>query len=160
MSKILAVCGVKNSGKTTILEKIIPLLINRGLKVAVIKHDGHDFIPDVPETDSFRVRKAGAYATAVFSKYRYLIYKEQEISPEELARNFPEADLILIEGLKDSSYPKIELIRKEISTKPICNQESLLALITDVNFVHKDIPVFQYNHLSEIVEFIYNWSKK
>jgi molybdopterin-guanine dinucleotide biosynthesis protein MobB len=159
MSKILAVCGAKNSGKTTFLEKMIPFLIERGLKIAVIKHDGHDFIPDVPQTDSFRLREAGAYATAVYSQYRYMIYKEQEISPEDLARNFAEADLILIEGLKETSYPKIELIRKEISQKLICNREGLLAIVTDMEFLQEDIPKFHYNHLSEIVTFVYNWSQ-
>ena len=64
---VLAVSGAHNSGKTTLLEKLIPLLRARGLKVGVIKHDGHDFTPDVPGTDSFRLREAGAEGVAVFS---------------------------------------------------------------------------------------------
>ena len=61
---VLAVSGAHNSGKTTLLEKLIPLLRARGLKVGVIKHDGHDFTPDVPGTDSFRLREAGAVILA------------------------------------------------------------------------------------------------
>lgn len=59
---VLAVSGVHNSGKTTLLEKLLPVLRSRGLKVGVIKHDGHDFTPDVPGTDSYRLREAGAGA--------------------------------------------------------------------------------------------------
>ena len=62
---VLAVSGVHNSGKTTLLEKLIPLLRARGLKVGVIKHDGHDFTPDVPGTDSYRLREAGAEEACV-----------------------------------------------------------------------------------------------
>ena len=60
---VLAVSGVHNSGKTTLLEKLLPVLRSRRLKVGVIKHDGHDFTPDVPGTDSYRLREAGADAT-------------------------------------------------------------------------------------------------
>ncbi len=70
---VLAVSGAHNSGKTTLLEKLIPLLRARGLKVGVIKHDGHDFTPDVPGTDSFRLREAGAEGVAVYSGTRYLL---------------------------------------------------------------------------------------
>ena len=64
---VLAVSGVHNSGKTTLLEKLLPVLRSRGLKVGVIKHDGHDFTPDVPGTDSYRLREAGAEGVAVYS---------------------------------------------------------------------------------------------
>ena len=63
---VLAVSGVHNSGKTTLLEKLLPVLRSRGLKVGVIKHDGHDFTPDVPGTDSYRLREAGAEGVAVY----------------------------------------------------------------------------------------------
>lgn len=101
------ISGYKNSGKTTLITKLIPELIGRGYKVAVIKHDGHDFEPDVPGTDSFRHREAGAYGTAVFSGKRMMITKEcTGIDETILAKAFPEADIILIEGLKHSHYPK------------------------------------------------------
>ena len=64
---VLAISGVHNSGKTTLLEKLLPVLRSRWLKVGVIKHDGHDFTPDVPGTDSYRLREAGAEGVAVYS---------------------------------------------------------------------------------------------
>lgn len=104
---IYAICGYKNSGKTTLITKLIPLLNEKGYKVATIKHDGHDFVGDVPNTDSYKHKMAGAYGTAVFSDYRFQIVKEtQGITESELMKFFPEADIILIEGLKNSGYPK------------------------------------------------------
>lgn len=104
---IFAVSGYKNSGKTTMITRLIPELRKRGYKVAVIKHDGHDFESDVPGTDSYCHRKAGAYGTAVFSGKRFMITKECEnVDEKQLAKAFPEADIILIEGLKSSNYPK------------------------------------------------------
>ena len=81
---VLAVSGAHNSGKTTLLEKLIPLLRARGLKVGVIKHDGHDFTPDVPGTDSFRLREAGAEGVAVFSGSRYLLTEELRLNEQDL----------------------------------------------------------------------------
>lgn len=106
---VFAVSGYKNSGKTTLLTAVIPILTGWGYRVAVIKHDGHDFVPDIPGTDSFRHREAGAYGTAVFSSFRFLITREWGVcSPDETAlmKAFPEADIILVEGLKNSSYPR------------------------------------------------------
>lgn len=104
---IYAICGYKNSGKTTLITKLIPLLNEKGYKVATIKHDGHDFVGDVPDTDSYKHKKAGAYGTAVFSNYRFQIVKEtQGITELDLMKFFPEADIILIEGMKNSKYPK------------------------------------------------------
>ena len=104
---VFAVSGFKNTGKTSIIAKVIPELTNRGYRVAVIKHDGHDFESDVPGTDSYLFQKAGAYATAVYSSKRFMITKEYEEPDEKmLFQAFREADIILIEGLKNSSYPK------------------------------------------------------
>lgn len=108
---LFAVCGWKNSGKTTLITQLIPELKRRGYEVAVIKHDGHDFESDVPGTDSWRHREAGAYGTAVFSGKRVAVMKEVTkrfpgMDERQIAELFPEADVILIEGLKDSDYPK------------------------------------------------------
>lgn len=130
---VIAVCGVKNSGKTTLITKLIPFFRAQGLHVAVIKHDGHDFEPDVPGTDSSRHREAGAYGCAVFSDHRFMITKEQrETTAEELASFFPEADLILLEGFKYSRCPKLEVIRRGNSTECISEREGLLAIVTDL----------------------------
>ena len=104
---VFAISGYKNSGKTTLITKLIPELTKKGYRVATIKHDGHDFESDVPGTDSYRHQKAGAYGTAVFSGNRLMIMKETTEADEKcLMQAFPEADIILLEGLKNSDYPK------------------------------------------------------
>ena len=103
--KIVSVCGVKNSGKTTLLTRLVKELTKRGVKVAVIKHDGHDFICDIEGSDTDRLKKAGAYGTAIFSDYRIAVHKTGTKEKEkELFGMFPEADLIFLEGMKDSDY--------------------------------------------------------
>ena len=105
---IYCICGEKNSGKTTLVTKLYPATL-RGEGVLWLRSSmtAIDFEPDVPGTDSFRHRKAGAYGTAVFSDHRFLVTKECEgITEQELFLHFPEADIILVEGLKHSSYPK------------------------------------------------------
>lgn len=130
--QIVAVCGVKNSGKTTLIEKLVRKLAERNVKTAVIKHDGHDFACDIPGTDSYRFGQAGACGTAVFSDYRVFVHKvgsgERE---QELIGYFPEAELILLEGLKDSAYPKIEVIRKAVSDHPVSNPQGRMLIVTD-----------------------------
>lgn len=104
---LFAISGYKHTGKTTLITKVIPLLTKRGYKVAVIKHDGHDFEGDVPETDSYKAFHAGAYGTAVFSKNKVLLHKAiTNIDEQMLTNAFPEADIILLEGFKNSNYPK------------------------------------------------------
>lgn len=104
---VFAVSGYKNTGKTTVITRLVPELTRRGYRVAVIKHDGHDFTPDVPGTDSYRHREAGAYGTAVYSDDRFMVTKTwSHTDVDFLIPMFPEADIILIEGLKNSDYPK------------------------------------------------------
>ena len=75
---IAAVSGVKNSGKTTLMEKLIRVLTGRGLQVAAVKHDGHDFTPDVPGTDSWRFGQAGACGYAIYSPWRYQLVRQTQ----------------------------------------------------------------------------------
>ncbi len=118
---VLAVSGLHNSGKTTLLEKLLPALRSRGLKVGIIKHDGHDFTPDVPGTDSYRLREAGAEGVAVYSGQRYLLTEMFRLTEQDLLALFERHgyDLVLLEGFKDSGWPKIEVVRKEISDTPV-----------------------------------------
>ncbi len=130
---IIAVCGVKNSGKTTFLEQVIPRLAGSGIRVGVLKHDGHDFAPDVPGTDSFRLRNAGAEAVGVYSRYRYLLSREwDEARWGELLPAFAGLDLLLLEGGKDLDLPKIEVL--PIGGGAVSSKNgTLLAVVSDVD---------------------------
>ena len=129
---VIAVSGVKNSGKTTVLEGLVAELARRGLKAAVIKHDGHRFEPDRPGTDSFRCLAAGAVGAAVFDGEKFQLVKRAPISETELVGCFPEADVILLDGFKNSPWPKIEVVRAGNSDGPVCPPDGLLALVTDL----------------------------
>ena len=110
---IFAISGEKNSGKTTLIEAVLPILAERGYRVAVIKHDGHSFEPDVSGTDTRRFFDAGAIGTAVFDSEKFMLVKRQSVNERQLFEAFPDADLILIEGLKDSGYAKLRLTAGE-----------------------------------------------
>lgn len=163
-----AVSGVKNSGKTTLITRLLPALTGRGLKVATIKHDGHDFQTDVPGTDTFAHFQAGAYGTVVFSDHKYMVVKEQnaagaigKMTPEQMAAWFPEADLLLLEGFKDSRYPKLEIIRGGNSSRCVCKEQNLRAVVTDldpeaIEGLPEGIRMFGMEDTDAIAAFIWN----
>lgn len=152
--KIIAVSGSKNAGKTTLIERLIPILTERGLSVATIKHDGHCFDADRPGTDSHRHLSAGAIGSAVFDGEKYQLVKRATVKESTLISMFPEADLILLEGFKRSDWPKIEVVRKSVSQIPVCAEESLLAVVTDLPSLSVSIPVFGLEEVDKIAEFI------
>ena len=125
---MIAISGVKNSGKTTFLEKLIPELLECGLKRQSSSTTAR-FCPGCAGTDSSRLRCAGACGTAVFSRNRWMLAKDEPGMDEaRLAQLFPEADLILLEGMKDSAYPKIELVRGAVSGKASACRRRFLRL--------------------------------
>ena len=160
--RIVAISGIKNSGKTTLICRLLEIFKEKGLRVAVLKHDGHDFEPDVPGTDTYRQLQAGAYGTAVFSKGKYMLVKQQpQISEKEVMEFFPEADLILLEGFKYSTYPKIEIVRKGNSAESVSNPERLMAIATNLDAeerealsISEDVPLFELDNAKSIAEFI------
>lgn len=148
---LIAISGVKNSGKTTLIEKLIPRLSDKGLKVATVKHDGHDFDADVEGTDTFKHRRAGAYGTAIFSKNKFMVIKEQKnTQEEELISYFSDCDVILLEGFKFSDYPKIEIVRKGNSSESVCKKETLLGIVSDVEELKEEYRENKNNELKVI----------
>lgn len=153
--KVIAICGIKNSGKTTLIRKLIPELINLGYRVATIKHDGHEFESDVPGTDSYYHQKAGAYATAVYSNGQFMITKRTSgITNEMLMEFFPEADLILIEGCKDCEYPKMEVVRSVNGNEPASNPKGRFLIVTDILDYETKEPVAYINDIDTITKAI------
>ena len=154
MPILLAVSGVKNSGKTTLVESLIPALRARGQRVAVIKHDGHSFSPDTPNTDSRRFFDAGAAATAVFDAEKCAVVCRGETDPADLIAAFSAlADVILLEGFKFSAYPKIEVVRSAVSDGPVCDEATVLAYVTDLP-LKTDKPLFSFRETDVLADFI------
>lgn len=129
---VFCVSAVKNSGKTGLIIKLINEFIREGYSVGVLKHDGHDYIMDHEGTDTERFSRAGAVCSAIFSDTQYSINEKRTVGPKQMIEKCRDVDVLIIEGMKASPYPKIEVVRREISNKSICNPDSLICIATDV----------------------------
>ena len=161
----IAVCGQKNSGKTTLIERMIRELSERGLKTAVIKHDGHEFTCDIPGTDSDRFMQAGAAGTAVYSSSQLFVRKTFSGTEREDAGNqqnfgmsllkyFPDADVVIIEGMKNSTSRKIEVVRRGIGTAPVSEPEGRVLIVTDLPKENFQEPAAGFDELDRILETV------
>ena len=155
---IVSFVGYSDCGKTTFIEKLIPILAAAGLKVAVIKHDVHGFEMDKPGKDTWRHKKAGAVATVISSPNQIgmVMDADHDHSPEELAGHLGFADLIITEGYKSGACPKVEIFRPRSSgeNEPICrNDPRLLALVSDIPF-DLSVPVFGTDQAATFAAFL------
>jgi molybdopterin-guanine dinucleotide biosynthesis adapter protein len=154
---VVSVVGNSGAGKTTFLEKMIPEMINRGLKVGTIKHDVHGrFEMDKPGKDSWRHKHAGASTIVISSPNRIGIVLDVEYdhSLDELVSFFSGMDIILTEGYKQDHKPKLEIFRPEITKEPLCkNDENLLAFISDVP-IEFGVPVFSTGDIKGVADFL------
>jgi len=116
-TRVFGITGWKNSGKTTLTERLVGDLTARGLKVATVKHAHHTFDIDREGTDSYRHRKAGAVETAIVSANRWALMHElrgeQEPQLAEILQRLGPSDIVLVEGFKDGNHPKIECRRRD-----------------------------------------------
>jgi molybdopterin-guanine dinucleotide biosynthesis protein B len=157
---VVAVCGAKNSGKTTLLTHLLPILRDKGIRVAVIKHDGHDFDPDVKGTDSYRLRTSGALGVAVYSRSKFMIVREEEDPTiERLFSYFQDMDLILLEGGKGSSYPKLVVARAGLKMEPR-EPRTLLALCADADPGLEGVPYLNLTDYRRIADVILGFYEK
>jgi len=132
---ILEVIGYSGAGKTTLIEKLIPALHKRGIRLAVIKHTSHHHEFDQPGKDSHRLRNAGAEAVLVSSPKMVAMFREveNEWPIKRLVRHLPRnLDLVIAEGFRNSEYPCIEVYRRGVSPDLKCrNDQNLLAVVGD-----------------------------
>lgn len=150
--KVFAVSGIKNSGKTTLVERLVTALKAEGYRVGVIKHDGHDFEADHKGTDSYRHKAAGAENVIVYSKSKIMMIKDyHEQSLEDLIDLQNEMDIVILEGMKYSDYPKLEIVRGAVSTESVCKKETLLALVTDTPLRIPGVPYIELNDFPNIL---------
>jgi len=122
------------TGKTTLLETLIRELSGRGYRIGAIKNDAHSFEIDSPGKDTWRFAQAGAHGVAIISSERFaLIQRTKEHAQlEAVAARFDPVDLILVEGFKTSSHPKIEIVRQAHGTRFVSPAQDLLAIVTDL----------------------------
>jgi len=156
---VLGFVARSGTGKTTLLSRLIPILNERGLKVGLIKHSHHDFETDQPGKDSYRLRKAGASPVVLVSRHRRAVITELSSGEPTLAEQlhcFPEGsiDLVLVEGFKHETFPKIELHRKELNRTLLhLRDNSIIAIASNEELAAK-LPVLDINKPEGIADFI------
>lgn len=155
MPPIISIVGVAHSGKTTLLEKLIPELKQRGHKIGAIKHASHVIEMDKKGKDSWRHKAAGADTVAVVGPGRIALVKDNGCdSLDSLALYFQDMDLVLTEGYKREARPKIEVHRKATGKPPIFpGHPDLAAFVTDMD-MELDVPVFGLEDVLALADFI------
>lgn len=133
---LLGFCAFSGTGKTTLLTKLIPILKQQGIKLAVIKHAHHNFDVDHKEKDSYKLRHAGAAQMLISSSQRWALMSELDDTQPELNLlqlvahiDHKNIDLILVEGFKKEAIPKIELHRPSLGHPLLCNEDTNIVAI-------------------------------
>lgn len=154
--QIISIAGKSNAGKTTLLEKLITELTRRGYAIGSVKHAHDGFEIDKEGKDSWRHKKAGARATLVVTGQKIALVKDDSRpAVEKLKTYLGDMDIVLVEGLKKESLPKIEVFRKagEVDRPLFLDSPDLIAFVTDTQ-LRPDVPVFGLDETEAIASFI------
>jgi molybdopterin-guanine dinucleotide biosynthesis adapter protein len=154
---IISIVGKSDSGKTTLLEKLVPELTRRGYRIATIKHDVHGFEVDQEGKDSWRHKQAGAHTVVISSPNKIALIRdvEKDLNLEEIReRLIQDVDLILSEGYKKDVQPKIEVFRKEKHKKLLCTKKDNLVAIASNKKINAGIPCFNLEDMNGLSNFI------
>lgn len=156
--KIYGITGWKNTGKTTLTERLVADMIARGLRVSTVKHAHHDTDIDHEGRDSFRHRQAGAGQVIVASPVRWALMTELRGAPEpplaDLLARLDTCDLVLVEGYKAHPHPKIEAHRHAVGRGLLAPQNPTIhAIARDVPLDHP-LPQFDLDDIRAISDFI------
>ncbi|MCP4542950.1 MAG: molybdopterin-guanine dinucleotide biosynthesis protein B [Chloroflexi bacterium] len=152
----ICIVGRSKSGKTTLLEKLIREFKQRGYRVATIKHHSHPgFEIDQPGKDTWRHAQAGSDHVVIAAPDKVAAIRRVDREPtlEEITATINGVDVILTEGYKRTGKLKVEIVRAERSTEPICTSDELLALVTDVA-VPYDLPKFSLDDVVGLADLI------
>ncbi len=157
--KILGIVGWSGSGKTSLVTRLIPVLIARGLEVSTLKHAHHDFDVDQPGKDSHAHRHAGAAEVMISSGRRWALMHElrdePELSLDALIARMTPVDLLLIEGFKTEAHDKIEVFRPVTGRDPLHPHDPhIVAVATDAALPDLDRPRLDLNDTDAIAAFI------
>jgi molybdopterin-guanine dinucleotide biosynthesis adapter protein len=157
---LIGIVGWKNSGKTTLTVALVAEFTRRGLRVATIKHAHHSFQIDDAETDSARHRRAGAGQVAVVSRDRWAMVRElgghDEPDLADVVAMLEPCDLIIVEGYKSASIPKIEARRTGSATREMLSERDpqVLAIAADHVVADLQLPAFGLDDVAAIADFI------
>ncbi len=156
---VISVVAKSGTGKTTLIEKLIPELRRYGLRVGVLKHHSHTTSFDVPGKDTYRLAEAGAEVVVGASAVQTAVFIQRSGSDDlhaTIHRFLADMDVVLTEGYKCGSFPKIEVHRAERSQDLLCEPDELLLIATDEPL---DVPVpqFDLNDVAGISSWLIAW---
>ncbi len=149
---IISICGVKNSGKTTFISKVIKELSNEGYSIKYVKHDGHDFLLE-DLTDSNIIFNSGAICTVVYSRSKYELISREKKDIKYFLEDAKKYDLVFVEGLKNSKLPKFEVLRKG-NSEDLISSEPIIGVITDNAIEITEKKQFDLNDIRGFVNYI------
>ena len=161
---VLGFAAFSGTGKTTLLEKLIPLLTAKNIRIGMVKHAHHEFDIDKPGKDSYRLRKAGAGQILIASSQRQALMTEnvtlEEPRLDELISrlDLDNIDLVLVEGFKHVPFPKIELHRKALGKKLLHpGDPDIIAVASDHLTDCGELPALDINDIAAIAAFVITW---
>ncbi len=157
--KVFGLAGWSGSGKTTLACKLIPELISRGVTLSTLKHAHHNFDVDKPGKDSYEHRQAGATEVMISSGNRWALMHELRGAPEptveELIARLSPVDLLLIEGFKKESHPKLEIHRPSVGKPLLCREDPhIVAVASDEALDGLELPRLDLNDVAAIADFV------
>lgn len=150
---IISVVAYSGTGKTTLLEKLIPALKARGLRICVMKHDAHEFQADKEGKDSWRMTQAGADVTLLANGTHSVCFENRPVPSEVLLERVRDVDLILTEGYKHGPWKKIALYRAAVGKPFPCEANECLAIVTDTP-IDTTAPCLGFEDIDALAELI------
>lgn len=153
---VVTIVGKSKSGKTTLLEKLIAEIKERGYRVGTLKHHSHaGFDIDKPGKDSWRHARAGSEHVIIAAPDKIASYRrlERELDFEEVIAEFSDLDLILAEGYKSANQPAVEVVREENGLALISDPEQRIAVAADVP-LDLEVPVLDLNDAQGLADLI------
>lgn len=156
--RLFGIVGYKNAGKTGLMERLVAEISGRGFTVSTLKHAHHRFDVDHPGKDSYRHRAAGAHQVLLSSRNRWALMTElqgqDEATLDQLLARLTPVDLVLIEGYKRDTHPKVEAFRAETGNPLIARDDPTVRAVASDSPVDIDRPVFDLNDTTAIADFI------
>ncbi len=157
--KIFGLAGWSGAGKTSLMVRLLPELVGRGLAVSTMKHAHHAFDVDQPGKDSYEHRQAGATEVLVTSANRWALMHElrgaPEVQLEELIKRMTPVDLLLIEGFKHHPHDKLEVFRRDVGKPLLCVSDvRVVAVASDGPVPEARVPVVALDDTRAIADFI------
>lgn len=158
-NRVIGIAGWKNSGKTTLTERLVAELVGRGWRISTVKRAHHDADVDHEGTDSFRHRRAGASEVLLTTGKRWALMHElrgeDEPPLEALLARLSPCDLVVVEGFKTGDHPKIEVRRTEAGDHtPLPASANVVAIAADHAVADVGVPVFSLDAVPAIADFV------